>query len=306
MRLLNPVRLMLSLCLAGMVTNLPAALKTVYETTSAYHHIRVWDEAGYRMLSFDNSRETRMQVSDPLKGHFEYTEYFHLPWLWNEKIEKVLMIGLGGGSVPKAWQQDYPNVQMDVVELDPMVVQVAQKFFHVKPSSTLRLLVSDGRLFLRRSQATYDVIMMDAYVYSRYGSSIPFSLATKEFFAQAHSRLSEQGVLVYNVIGNMRTRGSDALGAIYRTLKTVFPQVYLFPAASSQNVVLVATKSKEPATPASLQQKLAELRQKNKVQLPTFEVRLNQLTTNAPASAAFSPILTDDFAPVDNLLRAMP
>lgn len=306
MRLLSQKFLILSVCLAARLMGLQADAQVIYETTSAYHHIRVWDEAGFRMLSFDNSRETRMFLADPLKGHFEYTEYFHMPWLWNDKIEKVLMVGLGGGSVPKAYQNDYPEVQFDAVELDPMVVQVAQKYFFVKPSPTLKIHVSDGRLFLRRSREVYDVIMMDAYVYSRYGSSIPYSLATKEFFTQASSRLSEQGVLAYNVIGSMRTTGSDALGAIYRTLKTVFPQVYLFPATSSQNVVILATKSPQPLTLAQLQQNATALREKKKAQLPTLEIRLSRMTTNAPASAARSPLLTDDFAPVDGLLRAMP
>src|SRR2546422_8554543 len=55
----------------------------IFEATSAYHHIRVIDQEGIRTLSFDGSMETRMSLRDPMKGHFEYTEYFHMPWLWN-------------------------------------------------------------------------------------------------------------------------------------------------------------------------------------------------------------------------------
>src|SRR6186713_2238799 len=56
---------------------------TVFEATSAHHHIRVYDDNGLRTLSFDGSMETRMSLSDPSQGHFEYTEHFHMPWLWN-------------------------------------------------------------------------------------------------------------------------------------------------------------------------------------------------------------------------------
>ena len=78
--------------------------EVIYETTSPYHHIRVMDEYGMRTLCFDASWESRMSLQDPLKGHFEYTEYFHMPWLWNPAITNVLMIGLGGGTTQRAYQ----------------------------------------------------------------------------------------------------------------------------------------------------------------------------------------------------------
>ena len=82
----------------------PVQAVIVYEVTSPYHHIRVIDQQGLRTLSFDNSMETRMSLVNPLQGHFEYTEFFHLPWLWNPEMTNVLMIGLGGGSTQRAYQ----------------------------------------------------------------------------------------------------------------------------------------------------------------------------------------------------------
>ena len=87
------------------------------------------------------------------------------------------------------------------------------------------------------------MIILDAYVTGRYGSSIPQHLATKEFFELVRDHLTTNGVAAYNVIGNVNGWHAGIVGAIYRTLKTVFPQVYLFPARTSQNVVLVATRS---------------------------------------------------------------
>src|SRR5262249_31986953 len=103
----------------------------VFEKTSAYHTIRVVDNQGIRTLSFDNSMETQMSLFDPLKGHFEYTEYFHMPWLWNTNMTNVLMIGLGGASTQRAYQHYYTNVLVDAVEIDPVVVEIAKKFFHL-------------------------------------------------------------------------------------------------------------------------------------------------------------------------------
>jgi spermidine synthase len=187
----------------------PVQAVIVYEVTSPYHHIRVIDQQGLRTLSFDNSMETRMSLVNPLQGHFQYTEFFHLPWLWNPEMTNVLMIGLGGGSTQRAYQYFYPKMMVDTVEMDPIVVEVAKTYFQVRESPTLRIHVLDGRIFLRRADTHYDAIIMDAYVAHRYGSFIPYHLATREFFQLASDKLTADGVLAYNVIGtlNGRTRG---------------------------------------------------------------------------------------------------
>src|SRR5581483_10678077 len=112
------------------------AATTVFERVSAYHHILVEDEGDIRTLRFNGSWETTMSKSNPLKGHFEYTEYFQMPFVWNPDIKHVLMCGLGGGSTPRAYQHYYTNVFVDVVEIDPVVVQVAHDYFHVNESPT--------------------------------------------------------------------------------------------------------------------------------------------------------------------------
>ncbi len=280
----------------------PAAL--IFEMTSAYHHIQVLDDQGIRVLSFDGSQETRMSLRHPLAGHFEYTEYFQMPGLWNRKMTNVLMIGLGGGSTQRAYQYYYPEVTVETVELDPAVIQTAKRFFNVKESPALRLEVSDGRAFLRRTEKKYDAIILDAYVSSRYGSFVPYHLATKEFFALAHEHLGTDGVLAYNVMGTMVAWRADILGAVYRTLKAVFPQVYMFPATESMNVVMIATKNPHKFTLPELQGKAKEWVTGRRVVLPTLRTRLLTFRSDPPPTALQSPVLTDDYAPIDGLLSA--
>lgn len=280
--------------------NAPAGV--VFEAHSPYHLVQVIDEPGVRVLSFNGTRETQMSLANHLQGHFEYTEYFHTPWVWNRNIRRVLMLGLGGGSTQRAYQHYYTNVLVDTVELDPVVVKVAKEYFKVKESPTLKIYNQDGRMFLNRTSETYDLIVLDAYTKARYGSSIPPHLTTKEFFALAASRLSTNGVLAYNVIGNLQDTQPEIVGAIYRTLKEVFPQVYAFPANSSLNVVLVATKSAAAFDYARVQREGAALTQARKVTLPTFAARLKVFRTTAPRSVSTSPVLTDDRAPVERLM----
>jgi spermidine synthase len=273
----------------------------VYEVTSPYHHIRVVDDAGVRTLLFDNAMETRMSLKNNLEGHFEYIDYFQMPWLWNTGITSVVMIGLGGGSAQRAFQHYYPDVAFRTIEIDPTVVRVAKEYFSVREDDNHRIEISDGRVFLRRSTAHFDVILLDAYISDRYGSSIPQHLATKEFFELARDHLTTNGVVAYNVIGSLNGWHADIIGSIYRTLNAVFPQVYLFPAVTSQNIVLVATRSPFKTNLGGVRWRATQLVQSRRVTMPDFRQRAESFQNTPPASASRSPILTDDFAPVEGL-----
>jgi spermidine synthase len=297
----SPPRTLLSLLAILLPVQLPAGGNLVYETTSPYHHIRVVDDGGLRTLFFDNAPQSIMSLSDKATGHFEYTEYFHMPWLWNTQLCDVLMIGLGGGSTQRSFEHYYPDVSVRTVELDPAVARVAGDYFNVRESEKQKVELSDGRVFLRRSRAKYDVIILDAYISGRYGSSIPQHLATKEFFELARDHLATNGIIAYNVIGTLTGWHSDIVGAMYRTLGVVFPQVYIFPAKTSLNVVLIATRSPVGANLDGLRWRAAQMVQTRRVSIPGFRQRVEAFHPGPPASAARSPILTDDYAPVEGL-----
>jgi spermidine synthase len=291
-------------CLLISFSIFPARAAVIFERISQYHHILVLDDGDLRTLSFNGSWETKMSISHPLTGHFEYTEYFQMPWLWNTNIHRVLMAGLGGGSTQRAWQHYYTNVLVDTVEIDPVVVSVAHQYFGVTESSNLVIHTNDARVFLRRSTNNYDVILMDAYATTQYGSSLPKHLTTKEFFEIANQRLGTNGVLAYNVIGQIRGQRANIIGALYRTLKEVFPQVYLFPVpVESQNVVMIATKSPERYDADRMAQRADFLVRSGIVTLPTFSLRLKSFWDGVPPTAATSPVLTDDYAPIESLLQ---
>jgi spermidine synthase len=295
-----------AICLLILLAPLVSSAQRVvqFDRISAYHHIQVYDENGTRTLSFNGSWETTMSLTNPLAGHFEYTEYFQMPWLWNHDIKRVLMEGLGGGSTPRAYQHYYTNVMVDVAELDPVVVEVAKKYFTVTETPKLKIQISDGRIFLRQTTNIYDVILMDAYsTKPPYGSTLPRQLTTKEFFTLASQHLSTNGVLAYNVIGQIQGTRATLIGAMYRTLSEVFPRVYMFPAVESQNIVFVATKSAEPFDYTRAAVEAYKLIDAGKVTLPTFSLRVKSFLDQPPPTAGTSPLLTDDYAPIDSLLQ---
>src|SRR5947208_14274918 len=116
-------------------------------------------------------------------------------------------------------------MHLDVAVLAPRVVEVASRYFHAPHGDRLRVTTVDGRLFMPRSADRYDIILLDAYLID----SIPFHLATREFFAAARAHLAPGGVLGSNVIGALAGPRSGLFRAIYKTVASVFPTVYVFP-----------------------------------------------------------------------------
>ena len=227
---------------------------------------------------------------------FDYTKYFHLSVVMQDDVDRVLFVGGGGFSGPRRFLAEYPNVTVDVVELDPAVIAVAREHFGVGDSPRLNVYEADGREFLADTDRTYDVIVLDAYRKDR----VPFHMTTFEFMELAASHLDDDGVLVANVISAADGPGSQFYRAQYATLDGAFPHVYAFPTVGGpvvQNVELVATKRADGFTRAQLAARI-ESRDVG-VDLDGVADRYR-----GPDDVDTSnvPVLRDGRAPVDRLL----
>jgi hypothetical protein len=126
-------------------------------------------------------------------------------------------------------------------------------------------------------------------------------LATKEFFELVRDHLGTNGIMAYNIIGTMSGWHADIVGAMYKTMKTVFPQIYVFRANTSLNLVIIATRSPVRTDLATLRLRADFLEKNGTITLPNFRNRLDSFQFQEPTSSFRSPILTDDFAPVEGL-----
>ncbi|HYE77514.1 MAG TPA: spermine synthase, partial [bacterium] len=93
---------------AAQAKPIPKAAKVIFEKTTNYHHIQVYDIKGVRTLSFDGSEESFMKLNEPVNSGFEYIGFFHAPFAINGGLTDVLMVGLGGASAAKQFQAYYP------------------------------------------------------------------------------------------------------------------------------------------------------------------------------------------------------
>ncbi len=276
--------------------------RVLREVDSVYHHIVVVEDAVARYLRFDRSFQSGMYLDDPFDSPFLYPAYAHLGLIFRPQARNVLVVGLGGGSIPKRFWRDYPEMTIEVAELDPMVVEVAEQFFAVREDRRLRMTTQDGRLFLRNARYQYDIIILDAY----FAESIPFHLTTQEFVQLVKSRLAPGGVVVFNIIGALQGPRSMLFRAMYRTFSAVFPGLYLFPTAfkpyydveAIRNIILVASGEQG----VSREQILIRARRfASRVTYTQFLQYADDYYAGA-IPVADVPSLTDDYAPVDTLL----
>ncbi len=263
-----------------------------HDLDTAYNRILV-----YPSVDSKTGRSTRVMVTGPegiqsamfLEDSTElalaYTKFYALAFHFRPDLGKMLMLGGGGYSFPKYVMKHYPHVKMDVVEIDPAVTSLAERFFEFRGGPGIRVFHEDARTFLNRTRDQYDVVLGDTFN-SHY--SIPFHVSTLEAVRRIHSLLAEDGVVISNILSAIEGDRGRFLRAEYATFKAVFPHVYLFPADPGdpsrwQNVVLVAFKSgREPELDAG-DPVIRELLGKRRIDPVPADV----------------PLLTDDYAPVD-------
>jgi len=267
----------------------------LYEGDSLYHHIRVSEEGGYRYLSFNRARgnQTKVSISEPDKLQFPYTKAaFIAPAFLEKSPERILLIGLGGGSIPRVMARCYPEARIDIVDIDEGVVNVAKRFFFFKPTSNMKITVMDGRRFLHSSKDKYDIIFLDAYD----DLSIPFHLTTKEFFQIVRQRLATGGIVASNVWG---PNTDEFYLSEVKTYQEVFSHVYLIDAVPSNNYILIADPQNRAITKTVLMERIPLLQKRLGIDPPlaTYLDTFEELS----GSMLEAKVLSDDYAPVEVL-----
>lgn len=275
----------------------PAAEAGVLHTqNSFYHRIEVYEREGIgskeRILKLDSTIEGGMREKD---GGLilDYQRFWQLVRLnENLKIKHALFIGAGAFGMPEQVSKMNPNAQVDVVEIDPAVIETGRLFFKLSEFPNVTAHASDARRFLNGSQQKYDLVFGDAYNGIRH---IPAHLVTQEFFTEVREHLSTDGVFLMNVISSIEGPHSELLSAILSTLRTVFPNVEVFGVNGSrmdaQNVILLA--SMKPWKPWIEDRFYA-----------TGSEQALMLRTHVPAAQLpeTKQIFTDDWNPVDAVI----
>jgi spermidine synthase len=276
----------------------------LFRRDTQYHRILVTEANGERTLRFDRSRQTSVDVSDPVVSRIRYPDYLHLAFAVKPDAKRVLVLGLGGGALPARMLRDYPDVTVDAVEIDPVVVDVAERFFALPDDERLRVYTEDARRYVQRTGERYDVVVVDCY----HSDALPFHLTTQEFFEEISDLLEPDGVCAYNIISAVEGEQSDLFRSLYRTAGTVWDHLWVFPVKrehgtdslkANQNIVLLATDA--DISRAALLSRI-ESRVDGTVEVDGFETFGTRLYDGL-IELADVPVLTDSYAPTDSLIR---
>jgi spermidine synthase len=183
--------------------------------------------------------QTRVNLARPDLLLVGYTRGLFASYLFTPAPSRVLIVGLGGGAMVRFLEEHEPVLAIDAVDIDPVVVDIAQRYFGTRQSERVRLLAADGYDFIRESPDLYDVIYMDVFLRpsdETDAAGAPLRIKDAPFYVAMRERLTPNGVVAFNLLPHPR-READV-----EELRQVFPQVYVFHVESELNWVAVATR----------------------------------------------------------------
>ncbi len=289
---------------------------------SVYNNIYVHRTGTYVSMSFGHNQhlyeESVYNAADNSELPLPYAEFMTSSLIYPAKIKSILEIGSGGGRTAWYLHRFLPNVDVTTVELDPVVLELAHKYFGITNEPTFHAIARDGRVFLSDSTDRYDVILIDAY----RGPFVPFHLLTREFYQIVKGHLAEGGVVAQNV-----EPSTMLFDSAVKTLSAVFPQVEFYDAGGKgtssaltgsdvgNNIVAVAydgecRSSTELSVSAARRQSEFGFRYdlrpmlQHRFLLKSVGSSLDVVNQAGVATGGIddkAKVLTDDFAPVESL-----
>ena len=273
----------------------------LYTKDGIYEKITIYEDEidGRPVRFFEQDRSSSgamfLDSKDPTDLPYHYTKYYSIYKAFKPDIAHALVIGGGAYSIPKALLAELPEATIDVSEIEPLLFELAKKYFRAKDDPRLHNYTEDGRRLLQDSSKQYDFILSDVY-YSLF--SIPSHFTTQEFFKIAKDKLSDNGIFVANLIGDLSRQEPSLIMAEIKTFQTVFPNSYFFAVDSPekttlQNIMFVGYNSDKKIDlndPVILQNKDGTIRSlKDKI------INVDRFNLSS------YPILTDNFSPVEYL-----
>lgn len=232
--------------------------------------IEVSEEAGVRSLHFGSDWvQGAMRIARPWSLELEYTREMMACLLLRAEPEwprRVLLIGLGAGSLTKFLHRHRPEAKLTVVEIEPAVVAVAQQHFKLPAEDgQLHIKIGDGAEYVMKKGRPYDLILVDGFdAKARAGA-----LDTLPFYLNCQARLSTQGLLVCNLLA--RHKGYRA--SLERLQQAFDQRALAFPSCDSGNTIAFAARGEA-------------------IDLPLEELRASALALKASTGLNLLPTLT--------------
>jgi spermidine synthase len=233
-----------------------AAAQVLHERRGLHGDIIVTAEpGGLRTLRFamDGARQSVVRLGDPEHLELPYARVAMAGLALVEEPRRVLVVGLGGGSLPSFLRNRFPGTVIDIAELDADVADVARRYFGFREDARMAVHIGDGRRFIEGAPALhYDAIFLDAF--GAY--SVPPHLATQEFLQAVRRALAPGGV----VVGNVWNRSANPVyDSMVRTYRSVFDELCILEVPGDVNRIVLALPSARGVDRAALERRARAL-----------------------------------------------
>jgi len=155
---------------------------------------------------------------------------------FNPQAQSCLVLGLGGGSIPRMLLAARPRMEVEAVEIDPAVLELAERYFHIRALPRFTIHLGDAADFLQRCNTRYGIIVVDTYI----GDEFPDQCATQDFLRNAGKCVSDGGVLAINRL----PEGASAENHLLKNLERIIGPVWSLPSLKSHNILYFVTAKK--------------------------------------------------------------
>ncbi len=294
--LLLPI-ILLPVALAWTSGGIKAYEGQIFEAESAYNYIQVvrQGECNYLLLNEGQAYHSFYCDGGAVPRASVWSIMLAAPYFnpTPVEIERVAVIGLAAGTIPKQYTRVFGPIAIDGIELDGDIVQAGIDYFALTDPN-INLIVGDGRYQLNQLNHQYDVITIDAYKVPY----IPWHLTTQEFFEEVRDRLTVNGVVAMNV--GRAPEDRSLIAAMTSTLQTVYPTVHAIDVPGSLNTILVATV--QPTAPENLAQNLVQL---DSTADPLLQMALETAVANQVPINSSDVVFTDERAPVETIIDSL-
>jgi predicted membrane-bound spermidine synthase len=210
------------------------------------------------LLTGPNGAQSGVFVNRPDTLAFWYTKEIARQVEESPAKSSILILGGGAFTLPHYFAKTYPNRQIDVVEIDPDLADIAMRYFNYDNQKNVRVIDDDARAYVNKTSSRYDIVIVDVYS----DTSVPFSLLTQEF-GEAIGRLTRpSGTVLVNAIAAQTGACKPMLQAIDQTYRSAAQYAWIARAPGTNvedraNLILTYAKQKRAVEGAEVFSKLS-------------------------------------------------
>jgi spermidine synthase len=274
-------------------------LRQIHQERSLYRNILVTEDDERRCMRFtvtstSGQNQSCYFLDDRDRLVFPYAKLVLSTLMIQDNPQRILIVGLGGGTLVHTYNTLFPNAEILVSEIDGAVVNVAERYFDFRQTDKIKAEAVDARVHIKRAGLRgekFDLVILDAF----NGEYIPEHLLTREFLEEVKLLLPENGMVIANTFSS-----SDLYDAESVTYSDVFGEIYNIRQVGTGNRIIVASQQPLPDK-ATLEARAPALRER----LQRFGMDITEFPRYMSMEADWNTearVLTDQYSP-GNLLN---